>query len=136
MATDQSKPVILIVDDEDDIVEYLRMVLEDNGYSVIGANDVESAKEILEYTVPCLVLLDVMMPGHSGFSLYREIKEKEETAKTPVLLISGYARAGDFATTDLTDLKEAGFPLPDGYLEKPISSEELLKNIKPYIGCV
>jgi CheY-like chemotaxis protein len=136
METDRSRPVILIVDDEADIVEYLRIVLEDSGYSVVGAGDVEKARAVLETTVPCLVLLDVMMPGQSGFTLYREIKEREETKKTPVLLISGYAKAGDFARTDLSDLKEAGFPLPDGYLEKPISAEELLKNIKPYIGCV
>ena len=126
----RAKPLVLIVDDEPDIIEYLAMVLEDNGFSTLGAQDGELAREVLKNNTPALILLDVMMPGHSGFALYREIRKNKRLSGTPVFLISGYAKAGEFAETDLNELKEEGYALPDGYLEKPIAVEYLLERIE------
>ena len=89
----QSGPAkILIVDDERDIVEYLSMALEDAGFKAAGLADTEGALEWIAAERPDLVLLDVMMPGHTGLSLYRAMREGEATKRIPVVIISGYAR--------------------------------------------
>ena len=83
---------ILIVDDERDIVEYLTMALEDAGFKAAGLADTEGALAWIAAERPDLVLLDVMMPGHTGLSLYRAMREGETTKRIPVVIISGYAR--------------------------------------------
>jgi DNA-binding response OmpR family regulator len=117
---------VLVVDDEEDIVEYLSAVLEDNGFRAIGASNADAALEAAEREPPDLILLDIMMPGHSGLSLYKELRRREATAKVPVLIISGYSKEEDFQKTALQQLSAEQLPMPDGYLEKPISVPNLL----------
>jgi two-component system phosphate regulon response regulator PhoB len=117
---------VLVVDDEEDIVEYLSAVLEDNGFNAIGASDADAALAATDRETPDLILLDIMMPGHSGLSLYKELRRREATAKVPVLIISGYSKEEDFQRTALRQLSLEHVPLPDGYLEKPISVHNLL----------
>jgi CheY-like chemotaxis protein len=117
---------VLVVDDEEDIVEYLSAVLEDNGFIAIGASNADAALEAAEREPPDLILLDIMMPGHSGLSLYKELRRREATAKVPVLIISGYSKEEDFQKTALQQLSAEQLPMPDGYLEKPISVPNLL----------
>lgn len=117
---------VLVVDDEEDIVAYLSTVLEDNGYCAVGARDTKTALRSLGEAVPDMILLDIMMPGHSGLSLYRELRRREATAKVPVLIISGYSREDEFRRTALKALADENLPPPDGYLEKPISVPQLL----------
>lgn len=117
---------VLVVDDEEDIVAYLSTVLEDHGYSAVGARDTSTALRSLEEAVPDMILLDIMMPGHSGLSFYRELRRREETARVPVLFISGYSREEEFRKTALKALADEKLPAPDGYLEKPITVPQLL----------
>jgi len=117
---------VLVVDDEEDIVEYLSAVLEDNGFIAIGASNADAALEAAEREPPDLILLDIMMPGHSGLSLYKELRRREATAKVPVLIISGYSKEEDFQKTALQQLSAEQLPMPDGYLEKPISVPNLV----------
>ncbi len=127
-------PKILIVDDEPDIVEYLCAVLEDNGYRTAGVTEAKRALGAAEKERPDLILLDILMPGESGLHLYREIRRNPATAETPVLIISGYTRAEEFGQVDLGMLAEEKLPLPDGYLEKPISVPSLLASLAELFG--
>lgn len=129
MSESDGGPKILIVDDEPDIVEYLRAVLEDNGYRAVGVTEAKRALEAVDREKPDLVLMDILMPGESGLHLYREIRRNPETAGTPVLIISGYTKAENFAEVDLGMLEEEKLPPPDGYLEKPISIPKLLQGL-------
>ncbi len=121
---------ILIVDDERDIVEYLSMALEDAGFKAAGMAGTEGALEWIAAERPDVVLLDVMMPGRTGFSLYRAMREGEATRGIPVIIISGYARKEDFAKLGLGELESECLPPPEGYLEKPISVPTLLASVR------
>jgi CheY-like chemotaxis protein len=129
MSGSNGVPKILIVDDEPDIVEYLCAVLEDNGYRTAGVTEAKEALEAVSREQPDLILMDILMPGESGLHLYREIRRNPETADIPVLIISGYTKAEDFAAVDLGMLEEEKLPLPDGYLEKPISIPKLIRSL-------
>ena len=128
------RPKILIVDDERDIVEYLSMVLEDEGLVASGLTQTSGALEQIMAQRPDLVLLDVMMPGHTGLSLYRAMREEPSTKDIPVVIISGYARKEEFAAMDLRELESGSLPRPEGYLEKPIAVATLLATIRRLLG--
>ena len=121
---------ILIIDDERDIVEYLTMALEDAGFRASGLAGTEGALEWIAAERPDLVLLDVMMPGHTGLSLYTAMREGEATKRIPVVIISGYARKEDVAKMGLGELDSGRLPPPDGYLEKPITVPTLLATLR------
>ena len=70
------KPHILVVDDDDKIRQLVKQYLNENGYIVSTANSAEEAKIKLKYFKFELLVLDVMMPGQSGFELTRELKKK------------------------------------------------------------
>jgi CheY-like chemotaxis protein len=89
-------PVILVVDDEPDIVEYLSEVLEDHGFRPAGFTDAGKALEAARASPPDLVILDVMMPGRTGLSLYRTLRSLPGTERVPILFVSGAAREEDF----------------------------------------
>jgi CheY-like chemotaxis protein len=120
---------ILVVDDEPDIVAYLSAVLEDNGYEAIGVENAEDAMAALESRRPDLVLLDIMMPGHTGLSLYRDIRLRPEGKSLPILFISGYSKAEDFEYPGQGGLGGEDLPPPQGYLEKPISVPSLVSEL-------
>jgi CheY-like chemotaxis protein len=128
------RPKILVVDDERDILEYLTMVLEDEGFIASGLTGTAGALEHIREQRPDLILLDVMMPGHTGLSLYRAMREGEATRDIPVVIISGYARKEEFAILDLSELESGSLPRPEGYLEKPIAVATLLATVRRLLG--
>ncbi len=121
---------ILVVDDERDIVDYLSVALEDAGFKVTGLTGTEGALERIRAEKPDLVLLDVMMPGRTGLSLYRAMREGEGTKRIPVVIISGYAQKDDFSKMAPSALESERLPAPDGYLEKPITVPTLLATLR------
>ena len=76
---------ILVVDDDLDILELLRMNLEPDGYEVRTASDGKQAVETATLDPPDLILLDVMMPHKDGFQVIEELKNIEETKTVPVI---------------------------------------------------
>lgn len=90
---DTAKPVILVVDDEDEIRELCRVNLEFEGYEVKEAADGIEALAIAEHDRPDLIFLDVMMPRMDGWEVLRRLKENDETSGIPVVLLT--AKAGE-----------------------------------------
>lgn len=112
-------PTILVVDDEIEIVDLMRDFLEAEGYRVVAAHDGDEALAVLERTPVDCLLLDVMMPGKSGFDVCRQIRERTDL---PVLFLS--ARQGD------TD-KIRGLGLgADDYIVKSATPGETVARIK------
>ncbi len=113
---------ILVVDDEMYIVNILDFTLAGEGWEVISANNGEDALRTLLKVEPDLVILDVMMPRIDGVEVCRAIKAREESADTPVILLS--AKDSD---RDREKGMEAGADL---YLTKPFSPSRLVEEIR------
>ena len=112
---------ILVVDDVPENVRLLEAVLEAHGYEVVSANDGTTALELAMSADPDLVLLDVMMPPPDGLAVCRRLREREETAVLPVIMLT--ASVGSEKTTAI----EAG---ADDFIPKPFNRDELLTRIK------
>ena len=80
---------ILVVDDEPDVRTYISTLLEDNGFSVVTANDGGEAVEQVEKHHPDLITLDITMPEKSGVRFYRDMKENQATKDLPIVIVSG-----------------------------------------------
>jgi DNA-binding response OmpR family regulator len=115
-------PRILVVDDTPNNVKLLRDLLEAKGYAVATAASGEEALARLEVEKPDLVLLDVMMPGMSGYDVCRRIREDPQTALLPVVLCTSL----DPQTERVKGI-EAG---ADDFLNKPVNQPELFARVK------
>lgn len=113
---------VLIVDDDKNICDLLRLYLEKEGYSVILSHDGEEAVVKFNALKPDIVLLDVMLPGLDGWQVCREIRKK---SNIPILMIT--------AKSDTFD-KVLGLELgADDYIVKPFDSKEVIARIKAVV---
>jgi two-component system phosphate regulon response regulator PhoB len=134
---------VLIVDDEPDIVTFLRSVLEENGFTTISAKNGVEGLEVLRKERPDLVLLDLMMPKKSGITMFQELRKDSTMSSTPVVIVTGVSEVTgvDFRNfmykQPLQDEKKfvettglTKYTIPNGYVEKPVDPDELIKVIK------
>lgn len=135
-----SKAKILIVDDDDDCIESMRVVLENASYEVASARDENEALKVLASNVPDLLILDVMMTNlDSGFQLLWRLKRDERYRHIPVLISTSVDRelGIDFASTTGAPAQasdDADYLPVDGYLSKPVNSDELLTRLDEVLG--
>jgi len=115
---------ILIVDDERDYADMIRMRLEANGYEVITAYDGESGLKAAQENKPNLILLDVMMPGIDGLQVISRLRRDEKTIKIPVVMLT--ARGETKAIMKSQQLHAVD------HLIKPCEPEELLSTVQRY----
>jgi DNA-binding response OmpR family regulator len=116
---------VLVVDDDPDIVDYLRSFLEDEGYEVGAAADSAAALSVLDRFEPDVVLLDVLLPGRSGLDLLVSIRRSSRWGGTPLVVVTGSDRVlQDDCQSYLG--AHAGVRGPDGVLGKPIDRHTLL----------
>jgi DNA-binding response OmpR family regulator len=119
---------IAIVDDEIDICLYLATILEDAGYSVSIIGHTESIMERLLAERPDLIILDIMMPGVSGLSLYKQMRGNSAFASAKLAILSGMLAGG--AQNELAELTgDPDFPPPDAFLAKPVNVKEFLSTV-------
>jgi adenylate cyclase len=111
---------ILVVDDVPQNVRLLEAILVSQGYDVVSANDGNGALELVASAKPDLVLLDVMMPPPDGYEVCRRLREFEETAVLPVVMVTA-------STTEKTKVIEAG---ADDLIAKPFNHDELLARVR------
>ena len=114
------KPRILVVEDEQAISEPLAESLQREGFDPEVAPTLAAAREACDRQIPDLILLDVMLPGGSGFDLCRELRRRE--IATPILMLTA---------RDTVDDRVAGLDSgADDYLAKPFAFRELLARVR------
>ncbi|MDY4881197.1 MAG: response regulator transcription factor [Muribaculaceae bacterium] len=117
----EGKQRILVVDDENDICEVIKLNLELNGYAVDTASTAEEAlkKDLSQFS---LLLLDVMMGEMSGYELTKKIREDNKFASLPIILCTAKDQESDVETGFLSGA--------DDYIKKPFSMKELILRVQ------
>ena len=113
---------ILIIEDEQSVVNLLRKGLEPEGFQVIAAYNGQAGLRAVTEARPDLLILDLTLPGLDGFELCRRIRKQPETARLPILVLSGRAEE-----VDKVVMLELG---ADDYVTKPFSPKELVARVK------
>jgi two-component system phosphate regulon response regulator PhoB len=113
---------ILVVEDEPAIQELLALNLEHAGHHVLRARDAEQAGDLVRHALPDLILLDWMLPGQSGASFARTLRQDERTKQVPIIMLTARGQEQDKVAA-----LDAG---ADDYVTKPFSPRELLARIK------
>ena len=113
---------ILVVEDEPDIRKLVNYNLSQERYKVVEAEDGEKALKLIQREMPNLVILDLMLPGLSGLEVCKLLRERPETTKLPILMLT--AKAGE---ADRVIGLEMG---ADDYLPKPFSPRELVARVR------
>ncbi|MBU1124446.1 MAG: response regulator [Candidatus Omnitrophica bacterium] len=117
-------PVILLIDDDKDLTDLLKLRLEANGYSVVVAYDGVEALEKLKKMSPSIIILDVGMPRMDGFEFYRHITTTDGRPRFPVLILTGK----DHFRALFKDMAA------DGFLPKPFEAKQLLAEIEKILA--
>ncbi len=112
---------VMVVDDDEEIVEMTRLILESGGYQVTRALSGEEALKSVSSAHPDLILLDINMPGMDGWEILKMLKVDEETQGIPVAMFSIKFELRD----KVHGLKEGAFD----YITKPFSYDELLERV-------
>ncbi|VVB55852.1 Chemotaxis protein CheY [uncultured archaeon] len=121
MSTDNSTKKVLVVDDEPDTLELVKLVLESGGFEAILANNGKEALAQIATVRPDLVLLDIMMPDMDGWDVFRKMKERDPVI--PIAILTAKAQNID-KLLGLHVLKA------DDYITKPFGKNELISKVK------
>ncbi len=124
------KKKILLIDDDPDFVEAVKVIVENGGYDVKIAYDGEEGLEAVAAEKPDLIVLDVMMPVMNGHECCAKLKANPATAKIPVILLTAVADRVTTSTYTHRDMLESD---AEDYMPKPVEPKELLNLIKNWL---
>ena len=119
----QTRKKILVVDDERDILEFLQIILEEEGYEVTTTDKGEYLEKLRNGGLPDIILLDVLLSGKDGRDIVRFLKSQQETQHIPVIMLSAHPSAGETA-------RKAG---ADDFVAKPFDIDDLLATIAKFV---
>ena len=119
---EKTKKLILCIEDEEEMIDLIRLILTRRGFDVRGANGGKEGLEIIRKEHPDLILLDLMMPDMDGWEVYQQMKAEEATKDIPVIVVTAKAQSID---------KVLGLHIAkvDDYIAKPFSPQELLNSV-------
>ncbi len=120
--TEKNTQLILCIEDEPEMIDLIRLILNRRGFDVRGANGGKEGLEAIRKDHPDLVLLDLMMPEMDGWEVYQQMKADESTRNIPVIVVTAKAQSID---------KVLGLHIAkvDDYIAKPFSPQELLASV-------
>lgn len=120
------KKTVLVVDDEIGALTLIGIMLERGGFNVMKAKDADTALATLDQNTPDLIILDVMMPIMDGIELCKVIRKRNDTGRTPVLILSARGDADSVMRG-----MEAG---ANDYLPKPILHHDLVAKVRSILA--
>jgi DNA-binding response OmpR family regulator len=117
------KKKLLVVDDDEDILEFLKVILEEEGYIVITTDKDDYLEKLHNKTLPDLILLDLLLSGKDGRDIVTYLKMQENTKHIPIIMFSAHPNAQEMA-------RNAGV---DDFVAKPFEIGLLLNKIAQYL---
>ena len=121
------KRVVVCIEDEQEMIDLVKLILEQQGFEVFGAvGGVEGLEQIAQVN-PDLVLLDLMMPGMDGWEVYQKMKASEPMRHIPVIIVTAKAQSID---------KVLGLHIAkvDDYVTKPFGPRELVESVQKVLA--
>lgn len=125
LPTDEKATVLYVEDNPDNRLLIRRILLSEN-YGLLEANDAQEALELLKTNKPDLILMDINMPDMDGYTLTAKIKTTPGFERVPILALTANVMRGDKEKS-----LEAGC---DGYIQKPVDFDELLREIERFLA--
>lgn len=118
---------VVYVEDEQEMIDLVRLILIRRGYEVVGANGGRDGLETVRQVLPDLVLLDLMMPDMDGWDVYQQMKADPATQNIPVIVVTAKAQSID---------KVLGLHIAkvDDYISKPFSPQELVDSVEKVLA--
>lgn len=113
---------VLLIEDEPNIIEAISYILSKDGWTVHTHSDGETAMDKVMQGVPDLIILDVMLPGRSGYDILRDLRANAQTLTTPVMMLTARGQAKD---------REMAIQLgADQFMTKPFSNADVLESVR------
>ncbi len=125
MLKQQNRPTILLVDDQEIIVEFVELLLTDEGYVVVTARNGQEALQLIQTARPDLVITDFAMPGLDGWQLLQALRALPFADRLPVIIMSAN-RLFPYSASELGPRT--------AFLAKPFSIDDLLRLIEHFLG--
>lgn len=116
---------ILVIEDEPNIIEALSFILSRDGWTVHTHSDGVNANERIRATPPDLVILDVMLPGKSGFDILRDLRADPEMQALPVLMLTARGQTRDRELAEKLGVNR--------FITKPFSNAEVIENVRALV---
>jgi len=117
---------VLLIEDEPNIIEAIRFLLTREGWAVQTHSDGTDAIEVIRAGAPDLVILDVMLPGKSGMEILRDLREIDELATLPVLMLTARGQARDRELAEKAGVSR--------FMTKPFSNTEVLSAVRDLLA--
>ena len=123
----EEKKKVLCIEDEKEMIDLIKLILERRGFEVLGALGGKEGLEVIRREKPDLILLDLMMPEVDGWEVYRQMKADEQVKDIPVIVVTAKAQSID---------KVLGLHIAkvDDYVTKPFGPQELLRSINKVLA--
>ena len=144
---------ILVVDDDPNTVKYLSVLVSENGYDPVVASDGSEGLEKIKQARPDLIVLDVMMPKKSGFTLFKQLKRNEKYHDIPILMLTGvagvledleshkdetfekpYDSLREALKKKILEMRQEGLVRPEMFIDKPIDPDFFIAKVQQLIG--
>jgi len=113
---------VLLIEDEPNIIEAISFILTRDGWTVHAHSDGETAADRVRQTPPDLVILDVMLPGRSGFDILRELRADEAVGAVPVMMLTARGQTRDREMAERLGATH--------FMTKPFSNAEVLDHVR------
>ena len=125
-------PKVLIADDEQECIDFVRETLSDTPYEILTAADGEEALKVVREQSPDLIILDVQMPKRNGIEVFGDLKKDASLSGIPVIMLTGIAERTGFKFSE-NEMGEYYGSEPDAYVDKPIEPVVLKQTVSRLI---
>jgi DNA-binding response OmpR family regulator len=114
---------ILVIEDEPQMIDLIRLILETRGYQVVAAQGGEEGLDLMRVERPDLILLDIMMPEMDGGDVYHHMQQEPELSQIPVIVVT--AKAAPIDRVLWMNVAQV-----DDYVTKPFGPDDLLNSVE------